>query len=82
MLPRSMPQDWPSGDYMCTCRDCGINYIGPKRSIFCNICSSSKQPESEIDYEAIRNSKTEMLKKFNEAKKLAEELGYVIVKKI
>lgn len=72
-------QDWPEGDYMSNCIDCSTRFLGPKRVMFCNLCYTKK---SEIDYEEIHNSKTEMLVKFNEAKRLAEELGYVLVKKI
>ncbi len=71
-------QDWPEGDYMSNCIDCSKRFLGPKRAMFCNLCYK----KSETDYEEIHNSKNEMLVKFNEAKRLAEELGYVLVKKI
>lgn len=79
-IPRSNPQDWPTGNYMSRCVHCDLYFLGPKRVVSCYSCDT--EIKQEIDYEAIRNSKTAMLVKFNEAKKLAEELGYVLVKKI
>lgn len=34
------------------------------------------------DYEAIRNAKVDMLKRFEEAKRICEAAGYVVYKKI
>lgn len=79
-ISRSNPQDWPVGNYIGNCVRCNLNFIGPKQVLSCYSCDN--EIRQAIDYEAIHDSKTEMMRKFDEAKKLAEELGYVLVKKI
>lgn len=47
-------RDWPSeslrGMYCHRCINCGKEYIGPKREIFCFICENSKK---DVDNEII-----------------------------
>lgn len=47
-------RDWPSeslrGMYWHRCINCGNEYIGPKREIFCFVCENSKK---DVDNEVI-----------------------------
>lgn len=74
--------DWPEGNYACRCSNCSEHYTGPKRSYFCYKCDTARREAPAPDYEAIRNAKIDMLKRFEEAKRICEAAGYVVYKKI
>lgn len=38
------PRNHEYKGYICLCAVCGHQYLGPKRSVVCNICSNSKKP--------------------------------------
>lgn len=73
--------DWPEGFYYGKCCTCSKSYTGPKRSIRCYKCETQVK-ESPPDFEAIRKTKRTMMMKFEEARKVAEANGYILVKKI
>jgi tetratricopeptide (TPR) repeat protein len=45
------PQDWPedfpheNGRYMCTCVECGIDFMGHKRRVVCKVCAKPVSKE-------------------------------------
>ena len=44
-VPRSGPQDWPTGSYMGLCVHCDLPFIGPKRVVSCFSCDKEVKQE-------------------------------------
>lgn len=40
--PDKRVNGWAPGNYTCTCADCGVRYLGDKRSVQCFPCASKK----------------------------------------
>lgn len=38
--PDKRVNGWAPGDYTCTCVDCGVRYLGDKRSVQCFPCAA------------------------------------------
>lgn len=81
-IPRMGPKDWPNGNYTSRCLKCESSFIGPKLAHYCNECNHPVAEPKKIDFEAIRESKTQMIERFLAAKAVAEEFGYIVIKKI
>ncbi len=42
--PQERVHGWAPGNYSCTCGDCGIHYVGDKRSVQCYPCAAKFVP--------------------------------------
>lgn len=42
--PRKRVHGWAPGSYSCTCGDCGVHYLGDKRSVQCYPCAAKFVP--------------------------------------
>jgi hypothetical protein len=42
--PQERVHGWAPGNYFCTCGDCGIHYVGDKRSVQCYPCAAKFVP--------------------------------------
>ena len=42
--PQERVHGWAPGSYSCTCGDCGIHYVGAKRSVQCYPCAAKFVP--------------------------------------
>ncbi|AKY04004.1 hypothetical protein [Enterobacter phage vB_ExiM_F5M1E] len=38
------PRNHEYKGYICLCFVCGNKYLGPKRSVMCNLCANGKKP--------------------------------------
>ncbi|AIA64794.1 hypothetical protein HL10_gp264 [Cronobacter phage CR8] len=38
------PRNHEYKGYICLCYVCGNKYLGPKRTIMCNLCANGKKP--------------------------------------
>lgn len=44
------PRNHEYKGYICLCFVCGKQYLGPKRTIMCNLCANGKKPvDKETD---------------------------------
>jgi len=47
--PDKRVNGWAPGNYTCTCADCGVRYLGDKRSVQCYPCASKIKPAAPPD---------------------------------
>ena len=79
--PQERVHGWAPGNYSCTCGDCGIHYVGDKRSVQCYPCAAKFVPPPRPEtIEEIRADRDALRAELDRTKGEMEEVKYDLAK--